>query len=186
MSQGKLFYVIGASGVGKDSLLRYARSHLQQSVVFAHRYITRPVELTGENHIELSEAEFLTRQQAGCFKFYWQAHGLYYGLGVELDDWLQRGLSVVMNGSRAYLNTACDLHPNIVPVLIKVDTQVLKSRLEARGRESAEEISHRLERAKDFDCLEHPNLLMVENNQPLELSGDIFVAQIQRYLTHHL
>lgn len=186
MNKGKLFYVIGASGVGKDSLLRYARSHLQQSVVFAHRYITRPVELAGENHVELSEAEFHTRLEAGCFKFSWQAHGLNYGLGVELDYWLDRGLSVVMNGSRAYLNTASELHPDIVPVLVKVDTQVLKSRLEARGRESAEEISHRLERAKDFDCLEHPNLLIVENNQPLETSGYVFVSQIQRYLTHHL
>ncbi len=186
MSKGKLFYVIGASGVGKDSLLRYARAHLNAPVLFAHRYITRPVELAGENHIELNEAEFALRQQAGCFKFAWQAHGLNYGLGVELDDWLNRGLSVVMNGSRAYLTTASELHPDIVPVLIKVDTQVLKSRLEARGRENAEEIAHRLERAKDFDCLQHPNLLVVENNQPLDMSGDIFVSQIQRYLTHNL
>jgi ribose 1,5-bisphosphokinase len=40
----RLFYVIGASGAGKDTLLRYARVRVGGSggVVFAHRYITRP------------------------------------------------------------------------------------------------------------------------------------------------
>lgn len=180
---GKLFYVIGASGVGKDSLLRYARAQLEaDKLVFAHRYITRPVELTGENHIQLSNSEFHLREQMGCFKFSWQAHGLSYGLGVEVDAWLQKGLSVVMNGSRGYLDKASQLHPSIVPVLIKVELPLLKTRLEARGRETSDEIAERLVRAQQFESLSHPNLWVVDNNLPLEASGQLFVEQLRRQL----
>ena len=55
---GTLFYVVGASGAGKDSLLAYARAALGGGtpVFFAHRYITRPAEAGGENHVALSKA----------------------------------------------------------------------------------------------------------------------------------
>ena len=41
----QLIYIVGASGVGKDSLMHYARQRLNGSepILFAHRYITRPV-----------------------------------------------------------------------------------------------------------------------------------------------
>jgi len=56
MVEGRLFYVIGPFVSSKDSLMRYGRQHLARDprVVFAHRYITRPVELHGENHIALT------------------------------------------------------------------------------------------------------------------------------------
>ncbi len=55
---GRLFYVVGASGAGKDSLIEYARNALgsRDAVVFAHRYITRPPTARGENHVALSAA----------------------------------------------------------------------------------------------------------------------------------
>ncbi len=46
----KLFYVIGPSGAGKDSVLDYARQHATASLPasFAHRYITRVAESGNE------------------------------------------------------------------------------------------------------------------------------------------
>lgn len=172
VKQGQLFYIIGASGAGKDSLLNYVRPLLaDRSVVVAHRYITRPVELTGENHIQLSEAEFLNRQGRGCFLFSWQSHGLYYGIGCEVQNWLDLGLNVVINGSRGYLDEATSLMPDIKPVLITVSQDKLKARLEQRGRESSAEITERLQRAQQFDQLSHPNLIKVSNNESLEVAG---------------
>lgn len=179
--QGHLYYVIGASGVGKDSLLNYARPFLSDTpVVFAHRYITRPVELNGENHISLSEAEFLNRQQYGCFLFDWQSHGLHYGIGQEVQDWLERGLNVVMNGSRGYLPEATLRVPNLRPVLITVAIDKLKTRLEKRGRENPEQIQERLLRASEFSQLTHPNLITVSNDEDLAIAGQQLVTIFQQ------
>lgn len=169
---GQLFYVIGPSGVGKDTLLSYARQALDSApVIFAHRYITRPVELKGENHIHLSEAEFNNRLQRHCFKFHWHSHGWHYALGREVDLWLQQGLNVVMNGSREYLPTATALHPDIVPVLLTASEVNLRQRLIRRGRESADGIEERIQRAQQFAGLSHPNLYVIENNATIEQAG---------------
>jgi ribose 1,5-bisphosphokinase len=167
--QGTLFYIIGASGAGKDSLLRAAREQLAaKPVVFAHRYITRPVELAGENHIQLSPQEFHTRKQAGLFAMHWHSHDLDYGLGIEINDWLAKGLNVVMNGSRAYLPEAAKRYPdNLVPVLVRVPPEILRARLEARGRETAVQIDERLSGALAFEQLNHPRLIVINNDRAL-------------------
>ncbi|MBN2856462.1 MAG: phosphonate metabolism protein/1,5-bisphosphokinase (PRPP-forming) PhnN [Halothiobacillaceae bacterium] len=171
---GTLFYVIGASGAGKDSLLRGARAQLAtenvmgKNVIFAHRYITRPVELAGENHIALSPQEFHARQAAGLFAMHWHSHELDYGLGIEINLWLERGLNVVMNGSRAYLDEAARLYPhNLVPVLVRVAPAVLRARLQARGRETPAQIEERLAGALAFENLSHPRLAILQNDGEL-------------------
>ncbi len=170
--QGSLFYLIGASGVGKDSLLNYVRPLLADSpVVIAHRYITRPIELTGENHIQLSPAEFLMRQKHDCFLFFWQSHGLSYGIGQEVAYWLSQGLNVVINGSRGYLEEATRIWPEIQPILVTVSLDKLQARLEARGREDATQIQERLQRAAEFSQLSHPNLWTVSNDGALKEGG---------------
>ncbi len=172
---GSLYYLIGASGVGKDSLLNYVRPRLvSHPILIAHRYITRPVELTGENHVQLSEAEFLKRQTYGCFLFTWQSHELHYGIGKEVESWLLQGLDVVINGSRGYLDTATYIWPDIKPVLVTVSLDKLQQRLEARGRENSEQIQERLKRAASFAELKHPNLITISNDGSLKEGGERF------------
>lgn len=170
----ELIYLIGASGAGKDSLMRYAREHLpaEAPVVFAHRYITRPADAGGENHIALSEAEFQLRLERGCFAMHWQSHGLHYAVGREVHHWLSQDLNVVINGSRGYLDQAIGQFPQLKPILIRVDLPILKTRLQLRARESAEQIEQRLQQAKTLqEELNHPTLLQLDNNQSLETAG---------------
>lgn len=171
--QGRLFYVMGPSGAGKDTLMNYARDRLVEApVVFAHRYITRPVEMQGENHIHLSEAEFANRLTRGCFKFDWSSHGWRYALGKEVDLWLSMGLNVVMNGSRGYFEQACSLHPELVPVLISASQATLRQRLIQRGRETESEIEERIQRAAEYDSLQHSALCRIENETTIADAGD--------------
>lgn len=169
--QGRLFYVIGASGAGKDSLMNAARVKLagDYPLVFAHRYITRDVELSGENHIALTEQEFANRAARGCFCMHWQSHGLNYGIGIEVQAWLALGLDVVMNGSRRYLTQAIRDFPGLIPLLVDVDLDVLEQRLIKRGRENMQQIKQRLERAQAFNALDCPGLVRLDNNQNLEV-----------------
>lgn len=174
---GRLYYVIGASGVGKDTLMDYARERLIQApVIFAHRYITRPVELKGENHIHLSEAEFANRLRLGCFKFHWNSHGWSYALGTEVDTWLNQGLNVVMNGSRGYFEQACSLHPELIPVLITASSETLRERLVKRGRESAEEIEERIARAAEYAVPQTALMRTIENETTIEEAGEKLVS----------
>lgn len=58
---GKLIWLMGASGSGKDSLLTELRQREQTQLLVAHRYITRDASAGSENHIALSEQEFYPR-----------------------------------------------------------------------------------------------------------------------------
>ncbi len=182
---GVLLYVIGASGSGKDSLMQHARFKLAQdaNVVFAHRYITRPADAGGENHVALSEDEFESRVSNKLFPLHWHSHGLRYGIGCELNHWLAKGMTVVLNGSRAYLHEASRRYPELVPVLIEVSPTVLRERLQGRGRETAEDIEARLLRAREFDTLQHGRMVRFRNDDPLHTTGPEFVELIRSYST---
>ncbi len=176
MVEGTLFYVIGPSGGGKDSLMRYGRERLagDPGVVFAHRYITRPVELDGENHVALSETEFDARLAAGLFAMHWSSHGLRYGIGREINFWLSKGCNVVMNGSREYLPEARRLYQDLIAVLVTVSPEVLAARLRARERETEEQVAGRLSRAQRFI---HPGgyVEIIRNDGDLCEAGERFV-----------
>jgi ribose 1,5-bisphosphokinase len=58
---------------------------------------------------------------------------------------------VLVNGSRAYLGQARQRYPELIGVLLRVDMDVLRQRLLARGRETAEQIEQRLARNALFD-----------------------------------
>jgi ribose 1,5-bisphosphokinase len=179
----ELFYVMGASGVGKDSLLDYARARLQPGapVLFAHRYITRSQDAGGENHVALSKEEFIIRMQRSCFALQWYSHQTWYGIGIEIDQWMSKGFSVVVNGSRAYLEEVARLYPGLTPVLITADYELLRRRLQERGRESCEQIERRLEAAQCLDQLTaHPRLCRIVNNGTLAQAGEQLLRLIQR------
>jgi ribose 1,5-bisphosphokinase len=93
---------MGPSGAGKDSVMNRGRALLPATapVFFAHRYITRPADIGGENHIALTEAEFRLRRDHGLFAFDWEAHGNRYAIGSEIQTWRTAGLTVVVSGPR--------------------------------------------------------------------------------------
>ncbi len=172
MSEARLCDVVGASGSGKDSVMRWARTRLADrcDIVFAHRYITRPPETDGENHVALTEAEFDARLRAGLFAMHWASHGWRYAVGSEIDLWLARGCHVIVNGSREYLPEAAARYPGMQAVLVQAAPQVMAERLRRRGRESPERVARRLARAAQFE-IQHPRLATLDNNGRLEDAG---------------
>ena len=181
--QARLIYLMGPSGSGKDSLLAHARALLaaEAGVVIAHRCITRPADAGGENHVALTREEFLARRKARLFARDWESHGLCYGIGLELNLWLAKGSTVVVNGSRDYLREACSRYPELLPVAVAVSAPTLQRRLLARGREDAAGINRRLQR----QAAEQPSLRLFEtinHDGPLAQGGDTRVALIRQHL----
>jgi len=168
---GRLVYVIGASGAGKDSVLNWVRQRHPPGVTFAHRYITRSAEAGGENHIALSDIEFATRLASGAFALWWEANDLHYGIGTEIDLWRDGGLDVLVNGSRAHLAQALTTYPNLLPVLITAPPECIARRLAARGREDAAGQSERIYRNAALAATSVPGMVVIDNGGELARAG---------------
>jgi ribose 1,5-bisphosphokinase len=176
----RLIYLMGPSGAGKDSLLGFARARLAtEGVVLAHRYITR-AESGGENHIALTDHEFEARERLGLFALHWRSHALRYGIGVEIDQWLGLGCTVVVNGSRAYMGEALKRYPQMTLVHVEAAHPVLAARLASRGRETPGQIAARLARQAPFEVPAGARLVRIDNSGRLEDAGEAFVEVVRR------
>jgi ribose 1,5-bisphosphokinase len=162
---------MGPSGAGKDSVLRYARERLAGSgVLFAHRYITRRPVAGDENFVSLDPAEFAARRARGLFAFDWEAHGCAYGIGLEIEAWLDRGATVVVSGSRAHFSGRPIA--GAVAVLVTARPDILAERLAGRRREDESAIRVRLDRA----ALPCDAGFTIDNSGPLAEAGEAVVA----------
>jgi ribose 1,5-bisphosphokinase len=172
----KLFYVIGASGAGKDTLINYARTHINgsENVIFTHRYITRPPFTGNENHISLTKEEFQQRIKANLFALYWESHGNFYGIGQEINTWMANGFNVVVNGSRQYLPVARQIYPDLDVILVTASDETINQRLASRGREDAGEIEKRIARTAEISA-DLANCIKLQNNGTVEDAGNEFV-----------
>lgn len=179
---GALIYVMGPSGAGKDSVLGRARAMLppEAPVIFAHRYITRPHDIGGENHVALSRTEFAMRRAHGLFAYHWHAHGNDYGVGREIHDWRGAGMTVVVSGSRDHFQKTGGLDSLARPVLITAPAERLKQRLAGRGRETALQAAERLDRAGAYDDLADPRLVTIVNDGALDDAARAFVTLLSR------
>jgi ribose 1,5-bisphosphokinase len=177
---GRVVYVMGPSGAGKDAVLGFARERLdgRHPVVFAHRYTTRPPGPGHPNEVSLGVGEFALRAARGLFRFEWSAWSVRYGVGVEVGDWAARGLVVVVSGSREHFVAAGHGHPELLPVLITASAAVRERRLHARGREGAAAIADRLRRGEAFGP-SHPALVTIANDGPLEEAGTLFTELLR-------
>ena len=180
-SRGRLIFLIGPSGSGKDSLIDAAREQLlTQGVEIARRVITRSAEAKGEAAVGVSAERFEAMREAGEFALSWQANGLSYGIPIQVDDWLDRGLSVLVNGSRGYLAQARERYPDLLAVGLTVSPQVLRERLLARGRESHEEIELRLARSagmQGYDASVH----VLDNSASLSSAVEVFLRLLDEH-----
>jgi phosphonate metabolism protein PhnN/1,5-bisphosphokinase (PRPP-forming) len=64
-------------------------------------------------------------QQRGLFALTWQAHGLHYGIGREIQHWLERGAKVLVNGSRDAYPQARERFPSLQPVVITASRETI-------------------------------------------------------------
>lgn len=182
LTQGSLFYVIGPSGVGKDTLMGIAKEQLAgTNVVFAQRHITRDKDAGGEAHIAISKDDFIKKTTENFFCLWWQSHDNYYGISNKINLLLNSGFNVVVNGSRGYYKEAKKAYPDIKTVLITAQEATIKERLLQRGRETTEEIEKRIERSKSFnDTFKNENVITVSNDGALKDSSDYFIEVLSK------
>ncbi len=174
---GRLFALVGPSGAGKDTLLA-AASAVRPDLVIVRRVITRPESAGGEPFEGVTPIEFARRSAAGLFALQWQAHGLCYGVPVSIHADLDAGRDVIFNGSRGMLAEACQQFPNLRVILVTAPVPILAARLAARGRETAQDITERLERA-GFALPEGLDISQIDNGGALKDAVAMFLEALQ-------
>ena len=173
--RGRLIYVVGPSGAGKNSVIAAAQKFVNKnnSLYFSLRYVTRPtLDADGGNDgdLPITATAFAQYRLSGLFALHWQAHGFSYGIGAEINTALHAGKTVVINGSRAYTETALAKYPTMIVVQIQVPPDVAQARLTARAREDTAAIDARVQRAPPFTVPEG-QLITIDNSGPLEAAA---------------
>jgi len=148
MKAGCWVLVCGPSGAGKDSVLGWAADALahEDGVAFARRWVTRSAAPAGGDD-EISAAAMARRRSEGGFAWYWEAHGLAYGVDASHHAEVAAGRVVAVNGSRLHATEVGD-RPDVRRVLVTAPREVLAQRLAQRGRESADAVARRLSRSE--------------------------------------
>jgi phosphonate metabolism protein PhnN/1,5-bisphosphokinase (PRPP-forming) len=179
VTRGTLFLVVGPSGAGKDTLIAAARAVLKDDprFVFPRRYITRPPEAGGEDHVPASREAFEEARAEGAFSLDWKSHGLAYGIPRETEVALTAGRSVVVNVSRSVVDEARQRFQPAKIILVTAPVPVLAERLARRGRENAAAIAERLARA-GYPAPEGPDVVVIDNGGVVEEAVAVFVAAL--------
>ena len=148
---GCLVLVVGPSGAGKDSLIRHARERLAGDPRFAfpRRFVTRPPS-DAEDNIPVSPSQFASMSAEGAFAASWTAHGLSYGIPATVDVGLAAACSVVCNVSRTVVQDLRKRYANVFVIEVTAPSEILASRLAARGRATDGDASERLRRSSDL------------------------------------
>ncbi|MDG4720685.1 MULTISPECIES: phosphonate metabolism protein/1,5-bisphosphokinase (PRPP-forming) PhnN [Thalassospira] len=179
---GLLVLVVGPSGVGKDTLLDAARERLKGAahICFPRRCITRPAGSVGEVHIPVRAEDFGQMARQGAFLLSWKAHDLCYGIPRHVQDDVAEGKTVIVNVSRSVIDDARSLigHDQVRILSIRASREVLRKRLESRGREDALDIERRLARASAYQ-VDGNNIVHVDNDADLETGIARFIAAIE-------
>lgn len=143
---GSLIAVVGASGVGKDSVIEGLLAE-SPCLTRAKRVITRAPELAGEDFYPLNNPDFDRAVANREFCLHWRAHGLCYGIPQHVLTRVQQGDCVIANLSRSVLLEAEDKFPKLVVLHLTARAETLAKRLRARGREAENDVKTRLARS---------------------------------------
>jgi ribose 1,5-bisphosphokinase len=169
---GLFVAIVGPSGAGKDTLIRALAQRFSGDPRFAivKRVVTRPSD-DNEDHDTLDSEAFDAQARAGRFALTWAAHGLRYGVPIEVDQRLASGMTLVCNLSRAAVAEARNRWPDVLAALITARPETLAARLSARGREAAADRRSRLERASPAEVALTADAI-IENDGELSQAVD--------------
>ena len=169
---GKLFFIVGNSGSGKDSLVQEVIDMYpptEKEIKIPVRVITRPPSPETEDYESIDDATFLKWDKEEKFALTWFIYGLHYGIRTEIFEWLELGHPVIINVSRKIIESARKRFKNLKVIFVHVPFEITAARIKDRGREDKEAMQARLERARKNQNL--PSADFVVDN-----SGDLKIA----------
>jgi ribose 1,5-bisphosphokinase len=178
---GRLVLVVGPSGAGKDTLIARAKATISgdPAIVFPRRVVTRPAS-DAEDHDSLSDADFDCAVTDGMFAFWWQAHGLRYGVPRTIDDDFRAGRIIVCNVSRGIVGDVRVRYARVDAVLITAPAEILSTRLAGRSRDTDGNLTQRMARNDAFNGFNAD--FVIENSGTADAAAQQLLEVIKRSL----
>jgi len=170
----KIVLIVGASGVGKDTLIKYAKHELKDDANFnfVTRYITRQPD-DNELNFYLEKKAFDTLVQQKYFTSHWTAHENYYGIPkVQIQEKIN-----IISISRSAIKDFESQFKNVLVINISIPKEELYARLKSRDRENEEEIQIRLERS--YPLIEGKQVVHFDNSDELLKSQAMFLELLR-------
>ncbi|MHA1803936.1 MAG: hypothetical protein ACTSU4_05320 [Promethearchaeota archaeon] len=144
----------------------------------AKRFITRnPSEF--EDNYSITPEQFQEMDKQAKFALKWHVYDLDYGVPAEIDDWLKKGHSVIVNVSRMIIPEARKLYKNVKVIFIEVPIELTIKRIMERGREKGKSLKKRIERAKKYQKYPEADFI-VDNSKDLDHAISQFLDYIIR------
>jgi phosphonate metabolism protein PhnN/1,5-bisphosphokinase (PRPP-forming) len=171
--KSKIVLIVGPSGVGKDSLLSYAKDELKDRINFVKRYITREADENEDNY-HLDDYAFEILKHNSFFISTWNVHNNIYGISKNS---IINGLNII-SISRSRVKDFENIYEKVYTMNITVSSDELRKRLNKRGRESKEEIEKRLLRS-DLK-IDAKNLIKFDNSACFEESKENFIELLKK------
>ncbi len=176
----KLFFIVGNSGSGKDSLIQEVIENYPpelKKIKIPKRVITRPPSPETEDYISVDEQAFLEWKNKGEFALTWCIYGLHYGIRKEILDWMAAGHPVIINVSRKIIETARKQFNNLKVIFVYVPFEITASRIKERAREDEDAMQARLERARENQNLPGADFV-VDNSGDLKTAAETLLKYI--------
>jgi guanylate kinase len=153
VAAGNLFVVAAPSGGGKTSLVN-ALLQREAAIRLSVSYTTRPPrpgEVDGVHYHFVDDARFRALEAAGEFLEHAHVHGNWYATSATwLEGQVRAGHDVLLEIDWQGAAQVRRLIPSAVHVFILPPSlELLRERLERRGKDSADVIARRLQAAKE-------------------------------------
>jgi phosphonate metabolism protein PhnN/1,5-bisphosphokinase (PRPP-forming) len=166
--QTKIILIVGASGVGKDTLIKEAKKELKKEFNFIRRYITRKPDKNEKNFF-LENSAFKLLKENEFFISSWEAPNNLYGISKDSI----KNKTNIISISRSKIADFEKHFDKVYVINITLNDVELKRRLIKRGRENIKEIEKRLERK--YDKIYARNLIVFQNDKSFDDSIKAFI-----------
>ena len=171
----KIILIVGASGVGKDSLLKESENYFGDKINYVRRCITRKPD-DNEGNYYLNDFDFDVLRQKDFFVSTWEAHDNFYGIS---KDSIKDGVNII-SISRAKISDFQEQFDDVYTINITLSKEELKNRLIKRARESIEDIEKRLNR--NYEKITAKNLIEFDNSKEFIVSSNEFKKLLEEII----
>lgn len=187
MDQGTLFIISAPSGGGKTTLVNALLSELSGLVVSVSHTTRAPRkgEIEGKNYFFVDEQRFQQLQQQQEFLEHAKVFNYWYATSKKwVMEQLKSGIDVILEIDWQGAQRVRNLMPCVSIFILPPSREVLLSRLEARQQDSAEIISHRMNKAGQeiSHCLEY-DFTVINDNFDSALMDLVAIIKAERVKT---
>lgn len=148
MTKGNLYIISAPSGAGKTSLVKKLLTKMDNLIVSVSHTTrqTRKGEIHGKDYFFVSVDEFKTMQNENAFLECAQVFDNFYGTAQQtVEDNLAQGHDVILEIDWQGAQQVRRLLPNSISIFILPPSiEILRQRLEGRGKDDAEVIARRM------------------------------------------